>query len=122
MSISISKIIEKTKNFQEEQLKSFKLFIDTSKQLKSAIKSQKDEAGKDLEDMEKLVTSLSNDIPANDKNPMEILEQDPAYSEALKTERILEAGFNKPKQTEQYMNKRQDKVTKLLNQGDKVDE
>ncbi|BFT29941.1 hypothetical protein D210916BOD24_11170 [Alteromonas sp. D210916BOD_24] len=122
MTISINKIIETSKQFETDQLKNFKQFVDISYQLKSAIKTQAIDAQKNLKDLEKCLASLNQDVIPNGKNPMELLDALPTYNEALKSERILESGFNKPQQTAQYIDKRQNEVKSLLEQKGALDE
>lgn len=122
MSVSISQLVKKTKDFQEQQLKKFKQFVNISKELKSAIASQKEQAGKDWQDMEGMLDELKTHQPPNNKDPMEVLAEDPLYAKWLNTERILEPGFNKPKETKDFMKTRQDEINKYLEQRNKENE
>ncbi len=103
MSVSITKMVEANRNFEESQLKAFQQFIDVSKELKGAIKTEQKEAETIYSTMQLLVDSLQQAVPANGLSPISVLESDSLYMQALTEVMLLPSDLYKPKVAIGYM-------------------
>lgn len=103
MSVSITKMVEANRNFEESQLKAFQQFIDVSKELKGAIKTEQKEAETIYSTMQLLVDSLQQAVPANGLSPISVLESDSLYVQALTDVMLLPSELYKPKVAIGYM-------------------
>ncbi len=122
MSVSISNMIEANNQFEVEQLKDFEQFINTSKELKGALKAEEVKAQQNWDTMQSMVEELEQPVAANNENPMQILESDTQYVAALDYVRILPPDLNQPKQSIAYINAFQKQVDEEMKQREKVNE
>lgn len=103
MSVSITKMVEANRSFEASQLKAFQQFIDTSKELKGAIKTEQKEAAVTYNAMQSLIHSLQPPVPANGLSPISVLESDTLYMQALTDVVLLPADLYKPSVVISYM-------------------
>ena len=122
MSVSIAKIVEQADDFEAKQLKAFKVFINTSKALKAAIKTQDQKAQKNYDELQALLQSLQESVQANGESPISILEQDIDYTQALKMVDILPDDLNKPEVSIQYIDTFLERVEKEMKQRESESE
>ncbi|MDX3774880.1 hypothetical protein QE250_12195 [Chromatiaceae bacterium AAb-1] len=122
MSVSISEMVEQTNTFEAQQLKAFQEFIDASKELKGALKTEQQKARQNYHQMEAQLADLEKPVSANGKLPIEILESDTLYMQALESVNVLSPDLNQPKMSVQYMDAFQQQVEKDMKQREQDDE
>lgn len=122
MSVSISKMVEETNKFEAQQLKEFQAFIDTSKELKGALQTEQQQAEQNYQQMQSMVEELAQPVPANGEAPIEILESDQPYVQALDSVRILPPDLNQPQNSMEYMDEFQKQVEEDMKQREQDNE
>lgn len=103
MSVSVAAIAEATARFAADELKAFRAFIDVSKALQGAVKSQQNQAADTFNAMQAALDSLQQPVAANGLAVIAVLEADAAYLKALQAVTLLPADVNQPTVTLAYM-------------------
>lgn len=103
MSVSVAAIAEATARFAADELKAFRAFIDVSKALQGAVKTQQNQAAETFNAMQAALDSLQQPVAANGLAVIAVLEADAAYLKALQAVTLLSADVNQPTVTLAYM-------------------
>ncbi|MDP5135024.1 hypothetical protein ORJ04_03560 [Rheinheimera baltica] len=122
MSVSIANMVETSRAFENTQLQTFQSFIDVSKALKGAIKTEQQHAEKTFGDMQLALDSLQQPAAANGLSPIEVLETDARYMKALTAVTLLPPDVNQPKVAIGYMNTFMQQVAADMAQREQNDE
>ncbi|MFC4656186.1 hypothetical protein ACFO3I_14315 [Rheinheimera marina] len=122
MTVSISAIVAQSNAFASSQLQQFQQFINTSKALQGAIATEQAQSQQLYTQLLQLVNSLQQGAAANGLQPIQILQSDQAYCDALSAETVPASGFNLPKQSLKYMDSFMQQVDQDMNQREHTDE
>lgn len=121
MGISISNIMQHSAAFKKSQMASFKKFVNTSKQLKSAALSEQQLIKQDWQTMLEVLQELREPTTPNDESPIQILLNDPEYVAALTEIVELKPGFNNSGHAKEYITAFQKAVWDYMKQRNNSD-
>lgn len=122
MGISISNIVKRSAAFKKSQLANFRKFVDASKTLKAAVKSQQLQAKQDWQTLHKMLSELQGPVQPNGESPIEMLVTDSDYIAALGKVTELQPGFNSSKHSREYIQAFQKAINDYMKQREHADE
>lgn len=115
-------MVKQTNTFEADQLKAFQEFIAVSKELKGAIKTEQQKAQQYYQQIQAQLAELAEPVVANDKVPIEILESDTNYIQALEAVNLLSPELNQPDVSIPYMDRFLQQVEKDMTEQELHDE
>lgn len=103
MTVSVSAIAQATLQFEADELQAFRAFINISKEIKGAVKTQQEQAASTFTQMQAALDSLQLPVSANGQPLISVLQSDAAYIGALQAVTLLPADLNQPALVLAYM-------------------
>ncbi|MDE1462166.1 hypothetical protein [Spartinivicinus poritis] len=127
MAIELNKIVGKIAEFQEEQVKQFKAFVDLSIELSNSANASEKKAQQTFTDLKNQLLQETNNTgdkanATDHSSPLLILEKNQAYVEKLDHITDPEMMVNNTQQYYQYIEKQNEQVLDAMKQRQKMNE
>lgn len=119
MTVDLEKLVSENEGFQENQLKQFELFVNTSLALKHSGATVQQSAEQTYTTMRGQVQQLVNDSSGGDSNgpcPLFVLQRDKAYITLLETVTIPPKGATSTQQLSKFTDRKMQQIEQEMQQ------